>query len=425
MTDRRFVRGLGLSTLGSVLPAGIGVVGAAVLSLSAPHGVAASVLLVWTVAGYLALTDFGLTRSASRLVAEGSWDVAPVLRRLWPVSLTVGVILAAVTASILGWLADGFDSLHPAAMRVLVLFPVVYAIQFPVIGVLEGRGQYGVLAGYRIGTAMATFLLPGLLAAFTGTSITTMVGIIFAFRLFSLVFLLKSAGIGPRDVPSTRGHPAAAWAGTMSEMRIGHVVTWVAVSSLVGPLLLYVDRAFLAQIASSSVWVFYVTVSEMLLKTYIVPTALLAVCFPWLVANWRAQSERIRSILKSAVPVTTLALAGLAGTGGWMAGQQVAAAMGVPPSLQTSMRWVLAIATAGTIFNWASQGYIAVLHAVDGQRSVALSQAFVAVPYFAALFMAFETQSAVALISCWGVRILVVFLMLWRLSELYLRESES
>jgi hypothetical protein len=400
---------LALSVTGSVLPAIIGIAGTVLATRSDQRENVVALLVAWTVVGYLMLTDFGLTRAASRLAASGENDPQVVAGSLWRASLLVGVVMSAVAACLLTFLG-GMSGADSVALWLLCVVPVLSSFQFPLVGLLEARGAFGALAVNRTTNAVFSYLVPALLVGVAGIGVLLAMVSLVGYRVISVVALSRTAGVSLRD-----GLASATGRGRARDvLPIRSLLTWVAVSSMLGPAFLYLDRVVLAQMdVSRDLWIYYVAVSELMIKTYVLPAAVLSVIFPWLVVRIRDRRALVSKVFLKALPA--LALGGVAACvliGTHLVPAELFVRAGLDEADVSVGRVVLIAAAAGTFVNWLSQAYIAVLHALDRQRRVALSQMVLILPYALGLVIALRTGDAAVLALIWASRILFNWLVL-------------
>lgn len=408
--DEGLRRSLVASLAGGVVPALVGAGGTVLAAAVVPAADAATLLLAWTVVGYLTLTDFGLTRSASRLVASGR-DPASVVGRLWRMSLPLGGALALLTLGLLLLARGRLAGADAPGLVALCLVPIAASLQFPLVGLLEAQGRFTPVALQRTLSALCTYLVPAVAMAATSQGLRFAVASIVGYRFVSAVVLFRATRIGPEVIVHLRSRGPID--GTRS------LVTWLGVSSIVGPALLYVDRVLLAAVTPSvELWVYYVAVSELVMKTYVLPSAVLAVLFPRFVRADAPRSADLQRWLRGPVAATSLAAAGVAFVLVYLVARSGGIAMLAPtgvPGATTSV--IAAVAMSFTVLNWSSQVYIAYLQSRDAQRAVSLVQLALAAPYLAALGACLLTSSVVGVAAAWGGRILAVWVGLWLLTR--------
>ena len=404
---RGLIQNAATSLVGSIVPALIGLGATLIVGRSADRHTAAAVLLLWSILGYLSLADLGLTRSASRLVSGRIQSVAATLGHLWPASVSLGFALGLVVGIVLALIQKGLEGVDVEAAWIVVLVPLLSSIQFPIVGALEGLGKFRLLSAQRVLNAIFTYLLPSLLTVLCPHGFALGLILLVAYRLAAVVWLWRATGAKANDLRSL--------VGTIPESRARDRTRgsfWLGVSSVLGALFLYLDRVVLfAWSPSIELWVLYVTISEVLLRTYLLPTAVLSVVFPWIMVNLDARLAQIRRVVVGWGPAGT-ALAAVGGS--------IIAWAGAPHMLswlnylgtQEWMRWMITIAVFGTVVNWSSQFYVAFLQAVDRYRLVVIVQAGMLLPYVILSFLALSTLGVLGLTIVWAARILVFWAVL-------------
>jgi len=289
-----FLRNVQTSLGGSLIPAAIGVLATFMLGRTPHRSAAAIVLVAWSVVGYLSITDFGLSRSASRLVADGREAITSIVASLWRASLALGAGMAVVVAVLMALFGDAVGAGRQNSLWLLTVAPVVSALQFPVIGLLEAKGEFKRLAAQRIGNALCTYMVPALLVVVNDSLVWVSIVLLVGYRICALIWLWRITGIPLIGVWQAF---RSAGGGSQDRGSVRRVAPWVAASSLIGSFYLYVDRGLLAISGPRvDVWVTYVAISELMLKTYLIPSATLSVAFPWLIGNFKRRRLLVRQL---------------------------------------------------------------------------------------------------------------------------------
>ena len=409
-------RNLTRSLVGGIIPAIVGIAGTLIAVNYVDSNGKLSLLLAWTVLGYLTLTDFGLTRSASKIASSRDASTTDLLAVLWRISIPLGILVTLVLFVAI------FVSKGGSVLYFLLPVPLLSALQFPLIGILEARGSFGYLAGQRSANSVASFLAPAILVSIAPSYLPL------ALALISVARFVMLMALGAR-VRLSALETARATFGKhrYSALESKSVVPWLALSSLVGPILLYADRFVLATgFISNDLWVYYAATSEILLKSYILPTALVAVWFPWLAANARHHLDKVRKRFLIWLPAITV-IAAIAGglTAYFIFPDAIFHLLGAEPEWMQTARMVLSITFAATIVNWSSQLYIALLQALDAQKFVGLMQLAILLPFILALVASAAAVGAVLVAVVYLLRIVIVWLGLLGRSALSLRHSTN
>lgn len=375
------------SLLGGVLPALVGVVATLLLTSTAQHEPRVALLLVWTIIGYLSLTDFGLTRASSKLASTLDVRSAFIVSRLWRNALPFGTVSAIALAAI------GAVSGSIVYALALIPVPLIAALQFPLVGIMEATGRFGYLAVHRILNAVTSYLVPVAVVIILPSQAVLATAAISVARIALFVMIAHRLRVDViATVRSALAPPSESVPPTKS------IVSWLAVSSLLGPLLLYADRFVLALVDGTGPgWVYYAALSEILMRTYIVPTALVAVLFPWLSMRVRTFSSGWRRLFYTFIPAISLPITVVAGISIALLTPDVAfRLLGAQDPWMLTARLVMAFSLSATLLNWISQLQIAVLHALDGHRFVGVFQMSSVVPFIAALLVAAQVGGMAA-----------------------------
>ena len=241
--------------------------------------------LGWVLLGYFGVADLGLSRAATKYVAEalgrgeGEW-VAGIVWSAIGVQVLVGaagtLVLALGTPLLMGrWLAIPPDSLPRAVdtFRWLSLALPVMLVTNTFQGALEGAQKFGPVAIVRLVATSSGFLAP-LLVVWAGGDIRTVAIALVGTRVLLLVLAaVLFRATFPQAMRGRRIHPHLL----RSFARFG---SWITLSSLIGPLLVSADRWIVALILGSSAVASYAVPHETVLRLYVLPASFVAVLFP-------------------------------------------------------------------------------------------------------------------------------------------------
>lgn len=239
--------------------------------------------IVWLFLGYFG--ELGLGRATTKYVAEalGSGDSARVARIAWSTVVVqglAGVAAGFVLAASAPVLAERILRLPPElvveARRSLQLLAVVVPAVLAASslrGVLEASQRFDLINAVRIPASASNYLLP-------------LVGLGLGYGLVGILALLLAARVVVagayyllclRAVPALRGWPRVEWAEFRSVLAFGG---WVTISSLVSPLLVYLDRFLLGVLVAMSAVAYYTAPYEALARIWILPASLVSTLFP-------------------------------------------------------------------------------------------------------------------------------------------------
>jgi len=291
-----------LNLVGEGLPLVVGLI--CIPSLIAALGTArfGVLALAWIVLTYFGAFDMGIGRATTKFVAEalGSGTAGDIPSITWTAVLAqsgLGVIggfaLAIATPLMVGHL------LHiPPALATetrTAFYELAFAVPLVLIsgsfrGVLEAAQRFDLVNLVKAPFASANFLLP-LLAAALGWGLPGVVGLLVVARA---VALLSFMVLCLRVFPSLRRAPQFARKEARTLFGFGG---WITVSSIVAPVIVYVDRFMIGTLLSVAAVTYYVAPYEMITRLWIIPTSLVSALFPAFSAMTRgARPEQAGSI---------------------------------------------------------------------------------------------------------------------------------
>lgn len=239
--------------------------------------------LVWALIGYFSLLDFGVSRALTKRVAElgDQPGIGEAIRSGLMLMLGIGVFV--------GWVfggayflavASGYFQPDPELRNSAWLM----ALSMPFVlfglgqrGVLEGRQRFVAANWGRVILGVAAFGAPiPLLALYPRLDV--LVAALVAGRL--LTVLLQGW--------ACRVELGAAWRAPFDRREMSgllHFGSWMMVSNLVSPLMVFLDRFLVGASPHAASLAYYTTPFEVVTRLLIVPGAVTTALFPKL-AQW-------------------------------------------------------------------------------------------------------------------------------------------
>jgi O-antigen/teichoic acid export membrane protein len=271
--------------------------------------------LSWVVLGYFTIFDLGLGRAAAKYVAEalarGDKDQVP--RLVW----------TAVTAQTI---FGGIGALILVAIAPLL---VEHVLNIPPVLVGEAKVTFSLLA-IAIPAVLVSSSLTGVLAATQRFDLVNAVGASFSVvnSLLTLVAVLSWNWHLPhivgmlaasrflasvayywlclRVLPSLKGLPRCHRRELRALIGFGG---WVTVSSIVGPILVYLDRFIIGALLTMAAVAYYSAPYEIITRLWIIPASLVATLFPaFSMLSGQSQRERLAYFLSRSVQWVLLTL---------------------------------------------------------------------------------------------------------------------
>ncbi len=241
--------------------------------------------LMWVILGYFNVFDLGLGRAATKFVAEAmsSDDVAGIDSITSNVLLTQAVLgsggallLMLGTPLLVEVVLKVPASLATEALSALYIVAVAIPLVFisgTLQGVLEAAQRFDLVNAVRSPAIASNYLLP-LLAVLLGWKLPGVIALLVVYR-FATVTVLYVLCV--RVFPSLRSLTRFQPDRLRQIIRFGG---WVTVSSIVNPLLVYLDRLLIGVMISMAAVTYYTAPYEAVTRLSIIHGSLVATLFP-------------------------------------------------------------------------------------------------------------------------------------------------
>jgi len=252
--------------------------------------------LIWLVVGYFSIFDLGLGRALTQLLAErlGRDDHESVPPLVWTalgLMACLGLVGAAVAALSAPAIQHGLKM--PAAVRAETLNAIyLLALSVPLVvsttglrGVLEARQRFDLANLVRLASGVFTYVGPVLTLAFS-RSLVPITIVLLAGRAVTWAAYLAMC---LHELPELRRRLAFSSALVKPLLRVGG---WMTVSNVVGPVLVYLDRFFIATIIGAAAVAYYVTPFEIVTRLLMLPWAFAGVLFPLIASTFTPNPQR-------------------------------------------------------------------------------------------------------------------------------------
>lgn len=239
--------------------------------------------LVWVIVGYFTLFDFGIARAlikeVSRLLAKHQEN--EISNIVWT-SLTLMVIVGLFFGGVLALLSPIISSVlqtEEVSGEVVSNIVKMTAASIPIVlissalrGVVEAHQRFLFIGLMKLIMGCFVFIAPLVVFEFT-TSLNALVltlifGRVVVFVFYSGYCLKLVVGLTKFTFCSKSAKYLLSFGG------------WIMVSSVVGPVLLYLDRFMIAGVVGLSTVAYYTTPFEIVSKALILPVAVITVLFP-------------------------------------------------------------------------------------------------------------------------------------------------
>jgi O-antigen/teichoic acid export membrane protein len=233
--------------------------------------------LGWAIMGAAAMLDLGLGRALTQVVARRragpeAGDLGSVVTTTVTFLAALSIVAAASLAGASSWLATEVFRVDPAHNSEARGAIALLAASLPFIvcggafqGVLEGHLRFDLSNLLRIPLSILNFLVPLAILPFTTDLVWIVGGTVIARALgfFAYAALVRRV-------------MGAGWRGSFRPWLLRPVLTlaaWMAASTAVAALVIYLDRFAIGALLTMSAVAFYVTPFEIVSRLAVIPGA--------------------------------------------------------------------------------------------------------------------------------------------------------
>ena len=239
--------------------------------------------IAWMLLAYLGELGFGSTTTKFTAEAIGADTRHELGQMVWTTTalqaalgLAEGLALALATP----WLVESVFNIQPALWAETRLCLYLLAAALPVIGIanafkgaLEAGQRFDLITAVRIPATASNYLLP-VAGVILGWSLPAIFGLVLASRV---AVLFAYATLAVRSFPDSGWRPGLHRARWREMLGFGG---WVAVSSVVSPLIVYLDRFMVGALLSMAAVTYYAAPYELIVRLSIVPMAVVGTLYP-------------------------------------------------------------------------------------------------------------------------------------------------
>lgn len=280
---RRFARNAALNLLGHLAPLVAALIAIPYLAAALGTERFGLLALAWVLVGYFSLFDLGLGRALTRALAErglAAGDASKITGSALAAMLVLGAAAAAVLASLAPWLcarvlglAEPLQGEAVAALRVLAACLPFVTATAGLRGILEADQRFGWVNAIRVPLGFLTFLAPMAAAAAS----RHMAWLALALAAVRIAGALAHWIVCDRLFPGLLALSAARLVRIKSLLAYG---SWLTVSTIVGPLMVYLDRFIIGVAIALPAVAYYSAPYEIVTRLWLIPAALTGVLFP-------------------------------------------------------------------------------------------------------------------------------------------------
>ena len=239
--------------------------------------------VVWLLLTYLSELGFGVTTTRYAAEAIGAGRERDVGGIVWTTAMlqsAAGLIIGAALALATPWLAQSVFNIRPDIIPEARACLYFLALSLPLLGwgrafrgAVEAAQRFDLALYVHIPLTTGAYLLAAVIAALNGGLIPVM-SVIVASRVLSLPAYFLAAR---RALPNVSLRPAFR---RDQLAQLGRFAGWVAISTAVSPMLLYLDRFMIGALLSMTAVAFYAAPYEVIGRLTLIPGAAMGALFP-------------------------------------------------------------------------------------------------------------------------------------------------
>ena len=377
--------------------------------------------LIWMGIGYFSLFDMGLGRALTKLVAEhlGREDHESLQELIWTslwLMICMGAIAMCGMLAISPYLISNLLNVPTEiraegveAFRVLALGLPIVILTAAFVGILEAHHRFASIAVIRALLGTLTFLVPVTTLHFSGSLVTTTAMLLIVRVIAFILYFLLARNSRPELSRPIR--PRRAWLNPLFSFG-----GWLTVSNIVGPVMVYFDRFFIASILNLSAVTYYVTPFEVLSRIFIVPQAVMSVLFPALATAFVADKDRMVALYSKASRILLLVVLPPAAVIFLLAPEGLALWLG--EEFRSNSTIVVHWLALGVVINTIARVPFVALQSTGRPDIIAKIHIAELFPYLGVLWTLTREYGVAGTAAAWTLRIIVdTVLMLWMVNS--------
>jgi len=381
--------------------------------------------LAWSVIGYFSLFDLGIGRALTNLVAnrigarkgqqvpELIWTALILMILLGMLSSLIGVVLVPIL--IQEWMHIP-PELRQEAIRsfyILVLAVPIVISSNGMRGVIEAYQRFDLVTRVRLPLGMFNFLAPWVLVLLT-PDLTWIVGVLVAGRLSAWIVELRLCLKLVSDLGSRMGFYPRLIA------PLFRISAWMAISNLVGPLMIYLDRFVVGVMLPIALVAYYTTPYEALSRILIIPGAIAGVLFPSFSTLFHQDREAAVQILDRACRYFLLLMFPLIAV--MIVWAQDILSLWLGPDFAQNSAVIFKVLALGVFYNSLSQMAFALVQG-SGRPEATVACHLMEMPiYLFALWQGLHHYGIQGAAYAWLMRIIVDMILLFAMVNLLTRQ---
>lgn len=258
--------------------------------------------IAWLITGYFGMLDLGVGRALTKILSEklGREELDDIAENIWTaliLCLVLGLIGLCLLASISPYLVNNIFIIESFSVDDIEVSLYLLALAVPVIilsaalsGILQSYQRFDLVNIIRAPAGSFIFLGPVIALSFSEDITIVILSLVITRFIECVMYFIFCIRIVPQIMNGIK--PKKSLFGQF--IRFG---SWMTISNILGPILIYLDRFLIASVISVSAVSFYATSHEIIQRLMILPGAIVGVVFPALGALLGRNDTKEASLL--------------------------------------------------------------------------------------------------------------------------------
>jgi len=269
--------------------------------------------LAWAVIGYFGLFDLGLSRALTQILADKlgkrqDSDIPAIFWTTMTIMLFLSIIAIIILFIVTPWLVQSMLKIPKSLMKETIYTLYIISFSIPIIiitagliGLLSAYQRFDLINKIKVPTATLSVLGPILIVQFFN-GLVPVVALLLLLRLLSLIVHFI---VCLHVVPILRLNITISKNIVTPILSIG---SWMTVSNIIGPLMVYMDRFLIGSLLSVAAVAYYTTPYEFVTKLWIISGAIVGVLFPAFATSYKYDSDRTQILYLRGIKYILLTL---------------------------------------------------------------------------------------------------------------------
>lgn len=420
-TNQSLIRNSAYNLAGQLIPIVIGFVTIPALIRALGMDRFGLLSLLWVFLGYLTFFDLGLSRAIIKLGAEllAGRREEEVPQTVWTTLWITGA-LSMVGTLVLVFLSEFLVNhyfkvpadLEAEGQRALI----VIAFSLPIVtltsvlrGVLESQSNFYVVNVLQAISGTMTYLSPLLITFYT----KQIDHVIIAISAVRFVLAIVHWVVCVKQMPALA---KLRFPTKKSSVVLVHFGSWLTVSNIISPIMVYFDRFFLGSLIPVGELAYYTTPYEIITRVLILPTAVARTLFPAFSLTLSVDPEGAKDLLPKVIRLVAFIMAIVAGL--FIAIAKPGLTLWLGPEFASNSTLLLQIFAMGIFFNAIANIPYTFLQSA-GRPDLTAKLHLIELPiYLVALWFSARHFGAMGAAWAWSLRLIFDCLLLLYISEL-------